>query len=213
MTKNILILGATGHLGKVLTKTLLSKNYTVTALVRNPNKFDQSFSKVKIIKGNVLDENDLKKSLENIDAVVSVLGHGFRTKFPIQEKALSILIPLMEGKKIKRFVTVTGEALIVQSDKRSFLADIISKLLTVIDPYRMNDAKRQQQLIENSTLEWTVLRTPIHVNKEGGNHVCHVGLDHLPIWKTVSRDAVCEFISECIEKNSWIKQSPIIYET
>ena len=58
MPKNILVLGATGHLGQVLTKTLLSKDYPVTALVRNPEKFDSSFSKVKIIKGSVLDEND-----------------------------------------------------------------------------------------------------------------------------------------------------------
>lgn len=108
MIKNILILGATGHLGQVLTKTLVSKSHNVTALVRNPEKFDSSLRNIKIIKGSVLDEKDLQKSLEGIDAVISVLGHGFRTSFPIQEKVMKILIPLMESNGIDRLITITG---------------------------------------------------------------------------------------------------------
>ncbi len=210
MGKNILVLGATGHLGKVLTKTLLSKNYTVTALVRNPEKFDSSCSKVKIIIGSVMGENDLRKSLDNIDAVISVLGHGFRTKYPIQEIVMKILIPLMERKGIKRLITITGEGLFVSTDKKSLRADITSDLLKLIDPYRMNDAVAQQRIIEKSSLDWTVVRTPIHTNK-GPKKALHVGIAHPPIWKTINRMAVCEFICECLERELWIRQSPIIY--
>jgi len=208
--KNILVLGATGHLGQVLTKTLLSKDYPVTALVRNPEKFDSSFSKVKIIKGSVLDENDIQKSLENIDVVISTLGHGFRTSYPIQEKVMLLLIPLMESKGTKRLITITGEALIGPTDKKSLRAEITSNFLKLVDPYRMNDAIAQQKLLEKSSLDWTVVRTPIHSNK-GSKKVAHVGMTHPPIWQTINRTAVCEFICDCLEKNLWIKKSPIIY--
>ncbi len=210
MGKNILVLGATGHLGQVLARTLLSKNYSVTALVRNPDKFDSSFSKVKIITGSVMDENDLRKSLEGIDVVVSVLGHGFRTNFPIQEKVMSLLIPLMESNGTKRLITITGEALVVSKDKKSLRADITSNFLKLIDPYRMNDSIAQQNLIEKSSLDYTVVRTPIHSNK-GPKKVTQAGATHPPIWQSVNRIAVCEFIVECIEKNTWVNKSPIIY--
>lgn len=210
MPKNTLILGATGHLGQVLTKTLLSKNHTVTALVRNPEKFDSSFDNVKIIKGNVLDETDLKKSLVNIDTVISVLGHGFRTKFPIQEKVMKTLIPVMESSGIKRLITITGEGLVVSSDKKSLRANVTSSFLKLIDPFRMNDAIAQQKLIEKSSLDWTVVRTPIHSNK-GSKKAHHVGMTHPPIWQTVNRTAVCEFICDCLEKELWVKKSPIVY--
>jgi putative NADH-flavin reductase len=210
MTKSILILGATGHLGKVLTKILLSKNYKVVALVRNPEKFDSSLRNIKIIKGSVLDEKDLQKSLEGIDAVISVLGHGFRTSFPIQEKVMKILIPLMESNGIDRLITITGEALIVSSDNKSLRADITSNFLKIIDPYRMNDAIAQQKIIEKSSLDWTVVRTPIHSNK-GTKKVLHIGMTHPPIWQTVNRIAVCEFINDCLVNDSWIKKSPIVF--
>lgn len=210
MINNTLVLGATGHLGQVLTKILLSKNYNITALVRNHDKFDSSFSWVKIITGSVMDENDLRKSLEGIDVVISVLGHGFRTNFPIQEKVMSLLIPLMESNGIKRLVTITGEALVVSKDKKSLRADITSNFLKLIDPYRMNDAIAQQNLIEKSSLDWTVVRTPIHSNK-GPKIANNVGMVHPPIWQSVNRIAVCEFICDCIEKDLWIRQSPIVY--
>lgn len=210
MTKNILVLGATGHLGKVLTKILLSKDYKVTALVRNPEKLEKGFEDLKIIKGSVVEVDDLSRSLENIDAVISVLGHGFRTNYPIQEKTLSLLIPLMEKKKINRLITITGEGLIAKGDPPSFRANITSNLLSLIDPYRMNDAIAQQKLLEKSALSWTVVRTPVHSDK-GPEKAKSVGMNHPPIWQTINRIAVCNFIIECIETNKWVNKSPIIY--
>ena len=210
MNKNILILGATGHLGKVLVKKLVASNCNVTALVRTPEKLDKSFTSIKIIKGSPTNENDVSKSLENIDVVISVLGHGFRTNYPIQEKTLSSLIPLMEKKKINRLITITGEALMVSTDKQSLRASITSSILNMIDPYRMNDAIDQQNLIEKSSLNWTVVRTPVHSDK-GPEKAKSVGMNHPPIWQTINRIAVCNFIIDCIKTNKWVRQSPIIY--
>ena len=208
--KNILILGASGHLGKVLVKYCLEKNYSVVTLVRNPKKINLTHDNLKIINGSVADKNDLKKVFSNIDVVVSVLGHGFRTSFPIQEKTMINLFPTMEKNRVKRFITVTGAGLKMKGDPHSYTADISEKIFNIVDPYRMKDAKNQQILIEKSNLDWTVVRTPVH-NNSNNQIISKIGFNQPPAWKTISRTAISRFIIDCIEHNQWIKKAPIIY--
>lgn len=208
--KHVLILGATGHLGKVLTKILLDKNYRVVALARNPKKINLTHKNLKVIQGNITNSNDLSNALSDINIVISVLGHGFRTSFPVQEKTMTSLLPLMEKKNIKRFITVTGAGLKMKNDPHSYIADLSGTLFKIIDPYRLKDAKNQQLLIERANLDWTVVRTPIH-SDDNKNTVTNIGFNQPPVWKTISRKAISEFIINCIENNEWIKKSPIIY--
>lgn len=208
--KHILLIGGTGHLGQVVLSELLKNKYSVTALVRNPQKLSLKDKNLSIITGEVTKREDLEKALSGIDIVISTLGHGIRTPFPIQKKTLEVLIPLMEKKKIMRFITITGAGLLVKGDPKSLLAEIGEKAFHIIDPYRLDDASDQQKLVEKSTLDWTVVRTPVH-SGSGPEKVSHVGFAQPAIWKTVSRKAIANFMIECIEKNSYIKQSPIIY--
>lgn len=162
------------------------------------------------IKGDVTSKDDMDQALNNIDVVISTLGHGFRTAYPIQEQTMRILLPLMEQKHITRLITVTGAGLQVKGDPKSVTASVSNILLPLIDPYRMNDAKQQQLLLEQSTIEWTVVRTPIHNNKSI-QKITHVGFNQPYPWYTLSRKAIVEFMIGCIEKHSYIRKTPIIY--
>lgn len=208
--KKILVLGATGHLGRVLVDHLLKNNYSVVALVRNPDKIKKLDKNLTIIKGSVTDQRDLKEALEEVEVVISTLGHGFRTSYPIQEKTLEALIPLMEEGRIKRFITITGAGLIVNGDPPSLIGKFSELLLSFIDPYRMNDAKRQQSLLEKSRLDWTVVRTPIHSDR-AGQEISHIGYQQPRPWSTISRKTIAEFMIKCLEEKIYIQKSPIIF--
>ncbi|MBP6882542.1 MAG: NAD(P)H-binding protein [Candidatus Levybacteria bacterium] len=208
--KRILLLGATGHLGKVLTKILLKEGFQVVALVRSSSKVTISDEHLKVITGDVTNSSDLNGALENIDVVISTLGHGFRTPYPIQEKALSVLIPLMEKKRVNRFITITGAGLAVKGDPKSFLGTISSILFPLIDPYRISDAKAQQLILEKSNIDWTVVRTPIHNNRTV-QKLNHVGLQQPMPWQTISRAAISIFMASCIKDSTYIGKAPIIY--
>lgn len=207
--KKILVLGGTGSLGKVLIQTALKKKYHVITLVRTPAKLRISDPKLTIMQGDVTDKADLSFVLSDVDAVISTLGHGFRTPFPIQEKTLSVLIPLMKIHGIKRFVTITGAGLKVTGDPFSLTGTLSDMLFPLIDPPRMRDAKMQQTLLEKSTLDWTVVRTPVH-NDRNDQTISHVGMEQPFPWQTLSRKAIAAFMLECLEKNTWIKKAPII---
>jgi putative NADH-flavin reductase len=64
---NILILGAIGRVGSQIVKHALHDGHHVTALVRTPEKIQITNEKLTIIQGNVLNEDDIVRSIGGID--------------------------------------------------------------------------------------------------------------------------------------------------
>jgi len=73
----IIIFGATGTVGMEIVKHALGKNYTVTAFVRNPEKMANiKHPNLSIFKGDVLNQTEVEKAIQNHDAVLCALGDG-----------------------------------------------------------------------------------------------------------------------------------------
>lgn len=206
----ILILGATGNLGRVLVSYLLIKDLSLVVLVRNPEKLKIKNSNLIILKGNADSSEDLQKALTGVSVVISVLGHGFRTKYSILKNSLECLIPIMKKKRVKRFITVTGAGLKTKDDQNSLMLKFSEYLFEILDPYRLEDAKTAQRLLEESNLDWIVVRTPIHKNNTSKN-ISYAGFKQPVIWRGVSRLAIAKFIYENINGDKWVRKSPIIY--
>ncbi len=82
MSKNILVVGATGYLGGKVINHLLSRGVNVSALVRNGSDTQELESKgVQIIRGDLSKPETLAPALTNIDAVISTaIGYSNRKK-------------------------------------------------------------------------------------------------------------------------------------
>tara|TARA_B100000900_G_scaffold44597_1_gene33181 strand:- start:435 stop:1298 length:864 start_codon:yes stop_codon:yes gene_type:complete len=75
MDKNkILIAGASGYLGKFITKELVNKGNDVTIIVRNKNKINLEAKNLTIFEAQVTQPETLKGICENIDVVISTVG-------------------------------------------------------------------------------------------------------------------------------------------
>ncbi|XP_052133495.1 flavin reductase (NADPH) isoform X3 [Frankliniella occidentalis] len=73
--KKIAIFGGTGNTGLCAVDAALKKGLVVRALARDPAKFPVEVqSKVEIVQGDVLNYDDVKKTVEGVDAAVIVLG-------------------------------------------------------------------------------------------------------------------------------------------
>jgi uncharacterized protein YbjT (DUF2867 family) len=72
---NILVAGATGYLGKYITKELTDQGYYTKVLVRNPEKFKQYKIQVDgVIQAEVTDKSSIQDCCKNIDVVISSVG-------------------------------------------------------------------------------------------------------------------------------------------
>lgn len=82
---NILIVGASGATGRLLTEQLLDLGHSVKVIVRSPDKLPavvKNHDNLSVIKASVLDLTDaeLAKHVKGCDAVASCLGHNLNLK-------------------------------------------------------------------------------------------------------------------------------------
>ena len=75
----IYITGATGYVGSNLIPRLLDQDHDITCLMRSPEKYTDSeiFTKCNLVKGDIIDRESLKGTMQDIDVVLhlAVLGH------------------------------------------------------------------------------------------------------------------------------------------
>jgi uncharacterized protein YbjT (DUF2867 family) len=72
---NILVAGATGYLGKYITKELSDRGFYTKVLVRNHEKFKRLKIQVDgVIQAEVTDKSSLQDCCKNIDVVISSVG-------------------------------------------------------------------------------------------------------------------------------------------
>ncbi len=80
----VLVLGANGATGFNVVTQLLKQEIDVRALTRNTVKFDsiKSSRHIEVIKASILeiDNQELKQYLNDVDAVISCLGHNITLK-------------------------------------------------------------------------------------------------------------------------------------
>ena len=68
--KSILVLGATGFVGRSLTQSLLSKGHSINCLVRNAKRAKELLpAEVQLIEGNVLNKDDVLNASKKINIV------------------------------------------------------------------------------------------------------------------------------------------------
>lgn len=82
---NILIVGASGATGRLLTEELLNRGHFVKAIVRSPGKLPaavRNHDNLSVIQASVLDLSDteLAQHVQGCDAVASCLGHNMTLK-------------------------------------------------------------------------------------------------------------------------------------
>ncbi len=70
MSKNIALIGASGNIGSKITRELLDRGHTVTAICRNPDTMDAQEG-VTTVPGDMLNPEQLAQTLEGHDAVIS----------------------------------------------------------------------------------------------------------------------------------------------
>jgi putative NADH-flavin reductase len=63
----ITIFGASGAIGKLFVKKALEDGYVVKAYVRNPSKLDFNHQNLEVIKGELHDYENIKKTISGVE--------------------------------------------------------------------------------------------------------------------------------------------------
>lgn len=191
--KKILVLGATGRIGKILLPMLESRKNSVTAYVRDPKKaIGAEFKHVSVIQGDVLDTERLSESMKEKDVVIAVLSGE------LLMYAKSIAIALQKSRP-GRILWVTGMGIHheVPGEVGKLLDELCKKM-----PEYVQAADR----IADSGTPYTLIRAAHLTN--GTNDEYFVQEEGQPLHaNSVDRIAVARFMADLVKNDCGINKS------
>jgi len=105
----LLIIGGTGATGQQLIKQALQQGHKLTVLARSPEKIKITHPDLIVIKGNVLNPENVQEAVAGQDAVLSALGHKrFFIKTNILSEGTRNIIHAMQKYEVSRFICITS---------------------------------------------------------------------------------------------------------
>jgi len=208
----VVIFGASGKTGTLLTDQALAKGHQVTAFVRRADAMVQRHPNLKIITGNLDETYKLKDAIAGADACISTLGGGSLTKHaPEIIAGISRIISQMEHEGVKRFIYLSsigaGESRYLMGPAIRFLiADVMLRV-------PLADHTTNEQSLEKSKLQWTVVR-PGGLTDGPKAENLNYGTEKIKLKGSpkISRANVASFILNQLSETDFINKSVWLYE-
>ena len=128
--KKIALIGASGFIGSAILKESLERGHSVIAIVRHPEKIKLANPNLKIVTGDVLNEDSFFELIQGADVVISAYNPGW-TNPAISTDTTTAYKSIVSGvkkAKISRLLIVGGAgSLLISPDKRLMDTGIISE--------------------------------------------------------------------------------------
>jgi nucleoside-diphosphate-sugar epimerase len=158
----IVILGANGPTGRLLTGQALTAGHRVVALTRRPAEFPLRDPSLDVVGGDVLDGGVVDSVVEGSDAVLSTLGAPF-SKEPVEvySRGIENTLDAMKRYGVPRLVVVSSSAVTGEDEPTGgFLFNrVLQPYVTrVIGKTVYDDMRRMEAVVTSSDTDWTILR-------------------------------------------------------
>lgn len=204
MKKKILIFGATGRTGQELMKQALDENYDVTAFVRSLDKINISHVNLKVFKGSVLNYSDVLNGVQKQDVVFCNLGMPASDKSTLRADGTTNIVRAMKEKGVSRFICQTSLGF---GDSKEVLPWHMKYLIVpFILKNAFKDHELQENVIENSNLDWTIVRPGNMTNGKITNTYKHGFEPTEKIKLKISRADVAQFMLSQIDNNQYLRK-------
>ena len=203
---NLTIFGASGQTGLFVVERALLRDDHVTAYVRSPETFPLSAANLVVLPGDVRMPGPVAKAIEGADAVICTVGTRPGTgKSNVCSEATVNILAGMKQHGVRRLIAVTAAGSGDSGPKTGALAKLFMKVFVSLE-----DKERQEQLISESDVDWTIVRPPM-LNNEPHTGSYKVGEDLQPgIASKFARADLADFIIEQLTDDTYLRQAPTV---
>lgn len=168
--KRVLIIGASGGIGRETVQFALDAGHQVRAMARNTDRIKITHPMLERHSGDASDPEAVRAALEGVDAVIQVIGvaptlRRMATPIDVFSRTTAVLVAEMARAGVQRLVAVTGFGA-GESRKALSFAERIPHRLFLGTAY--HDKDRQEHIIRDSELDWLIVRPTILTNGRGG---------------------------------------------
>jgi len=210
--ETIALFGGTGRTGLPFLKHGLA-DFKIKALVRTPEKIEFKDENLQLIKGDITNTEDILKTIDGSDVVVSLIGHNKTSKAGFQTEAMREIIKIMHEKEIKRLISLTGGGVNTADDNPKFMDKLIvfimRNLAGKMSRNALVDGINHSKLIMDSGLDWTIVRGPMLTEEPAKDNIEVGNVGTVPGFK-LSREDLAKFILDTIKNNTYINELPFL---
>jgi putative NADH-flavin reductase len=194
----LLVVGATGKIGREVVVRALARKMDVTALVRTPEKLRVAHPRLNVVIGTPTAEAVLAPLLDSGTAVISTLGHTNLADSSIVADAALATLRAMAAQGAQRLLIISTTLV---APGGSFLTAIPR----YITRHAIRDSADTESVVCQSPLTWTVLRLPRLTNSELSPYA--VSDEEAPsISVSVARQTVAECLLDFIEDSNTFRR-------
>lgn len=206
----LVILGATGGIGRIVVEQAVKAGHEVTALVRDPSALSVAGAEVR--RADVLDATELTPLLAGADAVVSALGVRPPVKGPVSLLAsgASSALKAMEATGVTRYLMVSAAGAFRERADGPVTKAVVKPLLNRVLRHSFDDTREAEKIVRASAVDWTIVRPPRLTDTPRTGRYRIGGEDGLKGSYTVSRADVADFLLRSIGDRSTHRRAIVI---
>lgn len=158
----LVVFGANGPTGRHVVRQALAAGHHVTAVTRKPDEFPLRSEQCDVVVADVMDPDGVDRALAGAGAVISTFGVPYsRGEITVYSQGIANITQAMTTRGVKRLVCVSsttvatdgapGESLIWRKVIAPFLRNFLGRTL-------YDDMQRMEEIVQSSTLDWTIVR-------------------------------------------------------
>jgi len=205
----IVIFGASRGTGFEIVKQALEAGYIVTAFVRTPSTFPFQHGNLTLCQGDAMDTVAVENAIAGQDAVISVLGPTRPPVPGMMESAAKNIVAGMKKHGVRRLISTTGAGVRQPEDKPKFSDRLIGVLLNLLAKSVVLDSAANVRVIQNSDLDWTVVRYPRLMDGEHTGKYRFGYVSKESSTQLTRADAAASVLTELTEKK-WLQKLPLV---
>ena len=156
--QRLLLLGATGSVGRTILQQALNAGHRVTAFCRAASRIEMEHPRLRVVAGNVFEPQDVGDAVAGHDAVLVALGGGVLDRSGVRHLGTANVIAGMRKHGVHRLLCVSILGNAESWNNLPWSYKVFVKPLVLRRAYA--DHALQEKAIRASDLDWTIVRPP-----------------------------------------------------
>jgi len=198
----VLVLGASGRLGRVLLTRTLAADCTVTAFTRHPAPLLTGDPRIRIFGGSVHDTRAVDRAMHGQDAVIWAVANR-----PIADRSP---VPLLYGVRVVlRAMTHAGTTRLIYVSDLGAQDDTAQGpgglLRSVLGHGARREARDREAVVRESPLDWTIVR-PARLTSGPHTGAYATLTDGAARARSISRNDAAAFITSQLREPTFVRR-------